>query len=148
MNKVSKTLLLALSLSLAACGGSPDAKTPAEATEDERRALMAYCATDVDALEALLPAMLPGINIDRALWRGRVMAALGHGGLKIGTTGGGVGGPSVGYVTIIPLMIASLAGGYLYTWNPASPWLCAAIAMALASILIALFVRDPKHAER
>lgn len=80
--------------------------------------------------------------------RGRVMAALGHGGLKIGTTGGGVGGPSVGYISIIPLMIASLAGGYLYTWNAATPWLCAAIATALSIILIVLFVRDPKHAER
>lgn len=80
--------------------------------------------------------------------RGRVMAALGHGGLKIGTAGGGVGGPSVGYITIVPLMIASLAGGYLYTWNPPSPWLCASITTALAVTLIVLFVRDPKQAER
>jgi MFS family permease len=80
--------------------------------------------------------------------RGRVMAALGHGGLKIGTAGDGVGGPSVGYITIVPLMIASLAGGYLYTWNPVSPWLCASIATALAVTLIVLFVRDPKQAER
>jgi DNA polymerase-1 len=44
-------------------------------TEAERQALMAYCATDVDALEALLPAMSPSIDVDRALWRGRYMAA-------------------------------------------------------------------------
>lgn len=44
-------------------------------TEDEQRALMAYCATDVVALEALLPEMLPAIDLERALWRGRVMAA-------------------------------------------------------------------------
>jgi MFS family permease len=80
--------------------------------------------------------------------RGRVMAALGHGGLKIGTAGGGVGGPSVGYIAILPLMLASLAGGYLYAWNPVSPWFCAAIAMALAIVLITLFIRDPKHAQR
>ena len=54
--------------------------------------------------------------------RRRVMAALGH--LKIGMAGGGVGGPSVGYIAVLPLMAASLAGGYLYAWNPVSPWLC------------------------
>jgi hypothetical protein len=80
--------------------------------------------------------------------RGRVMAALGHGGLKVGTAGGGVGGPSVGYIATLPLMAASLAGGYLYAWNPASPWFCAAISTALSISLIALFVRDPKQAER
>jgi MFS family permease len=80
--------------------------------------------------------------------RGRVIAALGHGRLKIGTAGGGVGGPSVGYIAIVPLMLASLAGGYLYAWNPVSPWLCAAIATALAIVLITLFIRDPKHAQR
>lgn len=34
-----------------------------------------YCATDVDALERLAPAMLPGIDLPRALLRGRYMAA-------------------------------------------------------------------------
>ena len=80
--------------------------------------------------------------------RGRVMAALGHGGLKIGTAGGGVGGPSVGYIAVLPLMAASLAGGYLYAWEPVSPWFCAAIATVLSISLIALFVRDPRQAER
>jgi hypothetical protein len=34
-----------------------------------------YCAGDVAALERLLPAMLPGIDLPRALLRGRYMAA-------------------------------------------------------------------------
>lgn len=80
--------------------------------------------------------------------RGRVMAALGHGGIKIGVTGGGAGGPGVGYITIIPLMLASLAGGYLYAWKPAAPWFCATLATALAILLIAFAVRDPGQAER
>jgi MFS family permease len=78
--------------------------------------------------------------------RGRVMAALGQGGILIGSAGG-VGGPGVGFVTIIPLMIASLAGGYLYAWHPATPWFLSTIATAVAVILIALFIRDPKQAE-
>jgi hypothetical protein len=41
----------------------------------ERAALLNYCQTDVDALARLLPAMLPGIDLPRALLRGRSMVA-------------------------------------------------------------------------
>jgi DNA polymerase-1 len=44
-------------------------------SESEREAILNYCATDIDALERLLPAMLPGIDLPRALLRGRYMAA-------------------------------------------------------------------------
>ena len=44
-------------------------------SEDERAALLDYCATDTAALERLLPAMLPRIDLPRALLRGRYMAA-------------------------------------------------------------------------
>ena len=44
-------------------------------TADERVALLDYCAQDVDALARLLPAMLPTIDLDRALLRGRYMVA-------------------------------------------------------------------------
>jgi hypothetical protein len=53
-------------------------------SEGERRAILAYCQADVDALAALLPRMLPGIlarqrdpsvALGQALLRGRYMAA-------------------------------------------------------------------------
>ena len=44
-------------------------------TAEERRALLGYCETDVDALARLLPRMLPSIDLPRALLRGRYMAA-------------------------------------------------------------------------
>jgi hypothetical protein len=44
-------------------------------TEDERTAILHYCEDDVEALERLLPAMLPKIDLPRALLRGRYMAA-------------------------------------------------------------------------
>jgi DNA polymerase-1 len=44
-------------------------------TEAERMAIPDYCATDIVALERLLPAMLPRIDLPRALLRGRYMAA-------------------------------------------------------------------------
>ena len=79
--------------------------------------------------------------------RGRVMAALGQGGVMIGAAGGGTGGPGTGFLITVPLMIASLAGGYLYAQNPTYPWLFVLIAATLATILTALFIRDPKQAE-
>ncbi len=44
-------------------------------SEEERRQLLDYCASDVDALEALLPKMLPTLDLLRALVRGRFMKA-------------------------------------------------------------------------
>ena len=44
-------------------------------TEDERTAILNYCESDVEALERLLPAMLPKLDLPRALLRGRYMAA-------------------------------------------------------------------------
>jgi DNA polymerase-1 len=45
-------------------------------TDAERLALLDYCQSDVDALAGLLPVMLPGIDLPRALLRGRYMAAV------------------------------------------------------------------------
>jgi DNA polymerase-1 len=41
----------------------------------ERAAILDYCESDVAALDRLLPAMLPRIDLPRALLRGRYMAA-------------------------------------------------------------------------
>ena len=74
--------------------------------------------------------------------RGQNMAALGQGGIELGAVGA-PGGPSVGYLIIPPVMLASLGGGYLYTLNPASPWIVAAGAGLLALLLSLVFIRDP-----
>jgi DNA polymerase-1 len=42
---------------------------------EERAAILDYCESDIVALERLLPAMLPCIDLPRALLRGRYMAA-------------------------------------------------------------------------
>jgi hypothetical protein len=44
-------------------------------SDAERAAILAYCESDVTALARLLPAMLPGLDLPRALLRGRYMAA-------------------------------------------------------------------------
>jgi hypothetical protein len=44
-------------------------------SEEQRTAILDYCASDVYALERLLPRMLPEIEVPRALQRGRYMKA-------------------------------------------------------------------------
>jgi len=44
--------------------------------EQERQAILDYCNSDVQALQRLLPAMLPTIDMPRALLRGRYMCAV------------------------------------------------------------------------
>lgn len=65
----------------------------------------------------------------------------------IGAASGGTGGPGLGLLVTIPLMIASLSGGYLYAYDPALPWIFVLVTTLLAVILTALFVRDPSKAE-
>jgi hypothetical protein len=47
-------------------------------TPEERVALLEYCESDVIALDRLLPEMLPKIDVERALLRGRYMKAAAH----------------------------------------------------------------------
>jgi MFS family permease len=98
-------------------------------------------ATAIPACTALMADTVPrGI-------RGRVMAAIGQGGIMIGPAGGGTGGPAMGFMIILPLMVASLAGGYLYAQNPAYPWFFVLITTAISIVLTFLFIRDPQKAE-
>jgi hypothetical protein len=55
-------------------------------TDDERQALLDYCAEDVAALHQLLPRMVPRIDVPRALLRGRygwAVASMEHRGIQI-----------------------------------------------------------------
>ena len=45
-------------------------------SDTERHSILQYCSSDVDGLAALLPRMAPGIDLPRALLRGRYMAAV------------------------------------------------------------------------
>jgi MFS family permease len=76
--------------------------------------------------------------------RGRVMAAFGRGSVMLGATGGGTGGPGMGYFITIPVMIASIAGGVLYTANPTYPWVFVFAATLISVMVSAAFIRDPK----
>jgi len=79
--------------------------------------------------------------------RGRVMAAIGRGSVMVGATGGGTGGPGMGYIFTIPVMVASILGGILYSMNPAYPWICVLGATILQLASLVLFIHDPEKAE-
>jgi len=79
--------------------------------------------------------------------RGKVMAAVGRGTALIGAAGGGTGGPGLGYLFVIPVMISSLVGGILYAMNPVYPWFFVAGATVLQLLCVMLFIRDPEVAE-
>ena len=79
--------------------------------------------------------------------RGQIMAAIGQGGIMLAPAAGGVGGPALGYLFIPPVMLASLAGGYLYTLNPAYPWIIAFVLTLLSIAVTVFFVRDAQSAE-
>ncbi len=94
----------------------------------------------IPACTALMADLIP-----RAM-RGQLMAALGQGGILPGMVGS-AGGPAVGYVMIPPLMLSSLAGGFIYTWNPTWAWIISAIIGVVAILLVGFFIRDPKVKE-
>jgi MFS family permease len=79
--------------------------------------------------------------------RGRVMAAMGRGSVFIGASSGGTGGPGMGFLVTMPVMGASLLGGYLYAQNPTYPWIFVSLSIVLAIVVSALFIRDPQEAE-
>ena len=78
--------------------------------------------------------------------RGRVMAAMGRGTVMMGAPGGGTGGPGVGYLITIPLILSSIAGGYIYALDPSYPWILVSVSILLSLFITALYIRDPKKA--
>jgi MFS family permease len=106
-----------------------------------RCAVAMATALFMPSCSALMADMVPRKN------RGRVMAALGRGTVMIGAASGGTGGPGVGFLVTLPLMVASLLGGYVYASNPAYPWYLTVVTTALSIVLCLAFVRDPKTAE-
>jgi len=106
-----------------------------------RAAIAVAFALAISACTALMADLIP------RFLRGQMMAAIGQGGIMIGPAGGGAGGPALGYLFIPLVMIASLAGGYLYTLNPAYPWLFSLVITLLSLMLTFFFIRDPQEAE-
>lgn len=93
------------------------------------------------AMGALMADIVPSEN------RGRVMAAIGRGTVMVGGATGGIGGPGVGFLTTLPLIIGSACGGILYAISPSIPFLFVLGAMVVAFALAVGFLHEPKNAE-
>jgi MFS family permease len=79
--------------------------------------------------------------------RGRIMSAVGRGSTLIGLTGGGTGGPGMGYLFVLPVIGTSILAGFLYSWNPAYPWICIFFTNLIQLISVVFFMRDPEKRE-
>jgi DHA1 family multidrug resistance protein-like MFS transporter len=78
--------------------------------------------------------------------RGRAMAAIGRGFVQLAPASGGTGGPGTGFLTTLPMIVGSIAGGYLYRYNPVLPWIFVFGVTVVSIVLATLFLRDPEHA--
>ncbi len=88
---------------------------------------------------AIMADMVPS---DR---RGMAMAAIGRGMLVTDLRGGGGGGPSMGFVMTIPVIIGSLLGGYVFQMSPATPWIIQGCALFLNAIIATFLLKLPKR---
>ena len=76
------------------------------------------------------------------------MVALGRGMLFIMVRGGGGGGgPGMGSLLTIPMILASLISGYIYSFNSAYPWLLLTLGLVLCLILTITMVKESKNPE-
>jgi MFS family permease len=79
--------------------------------------------------------------------RGRVMGALGRGVLMISPVPGGTGGPSVGYIFAVPVILGLVIGGYVYNYSASALWLIQCAFLIASLSLSILFLREPQQAE-
>lgn len=136
----TRSLLAALSLSLVSIPFTIFARGFVPVLLIRLAVGVAY-STAIPATTALMADIVP-----RRI-RGRVMAAIGQGSIMIGPAGGGTGGPAMGFLVTIPLMLSSLAGGYLYASNPDYPWILVGITTLISIGVTLAFIRDPQKAE-
>jgi len=80
--------------------------------------------------------------------RGRVMSAVGRGSVMIGSTGGGTGGPGMGYFFTLFVIAGSVLGGVLYSIDPSYPWWGVLATCVVQILFVVLFIRDPEKRER
>ena len=97
-------------------------------------------AFSVTACQTLLANMVP------KEMRGRVMAALGRGMIRINVLWGG-GGPAVGFLLSLPLAMGSLSGGYIYITDPKAPWLLLTATLTTCLGILIIAVREPERPE-
>jgi MFS family permease len=82
-------------------------------------------------------------------WRGRIMSAIGPGFIMVTSPGmgGGGGGPGMGFVLTVPIILGSLAGGYIYSENPTFSWILLTGALVTSTAISIALLRDTSRAQ-
>jgi MFS family permease len=83
------------------------------------------------------------MSVPREL-RGRIMSAIGRGVIMVTGPGVGGGGPGMGFLLTIPIIIGSLVGGFIYSANPLYSWFLLTGALVISTIISVFFLKDPK----
>jgi MFS family permease len=108
--------------------------------------LIRLCVAIAVSLYVPASAALMADYVPREM-RGRIMSAVGRGSTLIGSTGGGVGGPGMGYFFVLPVMVGSILGGLLYSINPVYPWIGVLLTCLVQLVCVFFFIHDPIEKE-
>jgi len=73
--------------------------------------------------------------------RGRTMAALGRGLLRINYRSSGGGGPGMGFLLTFPSVLGLMTGGLIYDQSAVLPWVLLGIGTLISGVLMALFIK-------
>ena len=93
----------------------------------------------IPAANSLMVELIPQ---DR---RGMVMATMGRGMLLTNYRGGVGGGPGMGFVLTLPVVVGSLISGYIYDAIPSAPWLLLGTALMVNAILAVFFLKTKEE---
>jgi MFS family permease len=96
----------------------------------------------IPAANALMVELVPQER------RGMVMATLGRGMLLTNYRGGVGGGPGMGFVLTLPVVVGSLMSGYIYDAVPSAPWLLLGSALVVNAVIAAFFLKTEEESDR
>lgn len=93
----------------------------------------------IPAANSLMVELIPQYR------RGMVMATMGRGMLLTNYRGGVGGGPGMGFVLTLPVVVGSLISGYIYDAIPSAPWLLLGTALMVNAILAVFFLKTKEE---
>ena len=77
--------------------------------------------------------------------RGMVMAAIGRGSLILNFRSGTGGGPTMGFLLTLPVIVGSLLGGYLYDYSPHITWSLLGGTVLLNAVIAMFFLKKTEE---
>jgi len=73
--------------------------------------------------------------------RGMAMAILGRGWLHTNIKEKIGGGPGMGFILTLPIVVGSLMSGYIYDMFPSAPWLLLGSALMVNAVIAVFYLR-------